>query len=203
MSMIGAKRRKSAALKVSRRRSPCSIIVATTLVSAIAVAMVKAGALAWGRVTAPRYSRSTWGLTHRVDPSPSARAADATACCGPMTGWHTPGHSCPRRPGHRPLLPYISWRLSETLPSHGVSWDGKSARRGRFSTRCGRGTVIVTSCSPGGTSAGAMPEMRWSGPTRIRVRMSVMAHPEKLTDTMLRVVYGRGNPPVPVVVLEK
>src|SRR5207245_10335686 len=47
--------------------------------SAIAVAMGKAGAVAWGRVTAARYSRSTWGLTHRVEPSPSNRVSTARA----------------------------------------------------------------------------------------------------------------------------
>jgi hypothetical protein len=128
------------------------------------------------------------GLTHRVDPSPSNPAREPSMrrhAVGPMAGWQTLGHSCPRRPGHRPLLRYISWRLSETLPSHGVSWDGKSATRGRFSTRCGPTTVIVTSCSPGGTAAGAVPEMRWSEPTRIWVRMSVMPPPERLTSTTL------------------
>jgi hypothetical protein len=34
--------------------------------------------------------------------------------------------------------------------------------------------VMVTSCSPAGTSAGAVPEMRWSGPTMTRVRISFM-----------------------------
>jgi len=51
--------------------------------SAIAVAIAKPGAVAWGRVTAARYSRSTCGLTHRAEPSPSKRvsAARAAACC--------------------------------------------------------------------------------------------------------------------------
>src|SRR5271170_4473630 len=45
--------------------------------------------------------------------------------------------------------------------------------------RAGEGTrVIVTSCSPGGTSGGATPEMRWSGPTRMRTWIWDMAAPK-------------------------
>src|SRR6266446_948924 len=79
---------------------------------------------------------------------------------------------------HRPSSAYMSSRR-RLSPSGQTprSWLGRaSTSKGSLALcRVGGGfTIIVTSCSPGGTAAGAVPAMRWSEPTRTRARISVI-----------------------------
>jgi hypothetical protein len=163
--------------------------------SAIAVAMVKPAAVAWGRVTVARYSRSTCGLTHRAEPSPSNRvsAVRAATCCVAEGRVAYTSTFVSTKTGSAAIVAIHVPRRSEMLPSQGSSWVGKPAVRSRFSARCGRATVIVTSRSPGGTAGGGGEEMRWSGSTPNSGANVGHGCSEQLVDSTLGVFGGRGG----------
>jgi hypothetical protein len=70
-----AMRRNQFDQPIERARSSATRnVVRNRWTSLIAVSMGSPGAVAWGRVTAARYSRNICGLIHRIEPAAPSRA---------------------------------------------------------------------------------------------------------------------------------
>ena len=130
--------------------------------SAMAAVMESGRDVACGRVTTARYSRIRLRIDRSGPPPASSRASARwpTACAGERAADIDDREWCQRRRYQRPSSPYISCQSERNaaIPRGIMDWHVRRARN-RFNLGPAT-TVMTTSCSPGGTSLGAVPEMR-------------------------------------------